>query len=107
MSEFLLENGADVNVRDTFDYIPLHKAIFHHLNSTVQILYKNGTDGALISMSWLAPPGFTMLQVLLDNSANIDAQCASGSTILHYLVQYGYCEYMIGLLLERGTMVGG
>ena len=44
MVRFLLENGADVKAKDTYDQTPLSVAITERLTAAVRLLVENGAD---------------------------------------------------------------
>jgi len=78
-AKFLLEHGADVNVRNYYGMTPLHYA-------------------ALCGH-------YDMVVLLLDNKADINAFDCQGLTPLHMASQYGH-EKIIKFLLSMGADIG-
>lgn len=74
----LLENGADVNWRNKWNYTPMHEAALN---------FKPG-----------------IVRLLIDNEADIEATTGDGKTVLHLAAGCGD-EETVQLLLERGADV--
>ena len=75
----LLENGADVNVKDRWSETPLHQAVAHHSGKIAVLLLENGAD--------------------------VNAKGFHDYTPLHDAASQGARE-MVTLLLEHGADVG-
>ncbi len=82
VANYLLDKGADVNVRDRFRQTPLHRACYSYLQ---------GQDLALI-------------QRLIDKGADVNAQGYNGLIPLHQAAQSGRLE-VARLLIDRGADV--
>jgi len=74
--EFLLEHGANPNMKNNYGSTPLHYAAMYGYPEVVELLLEHG--------------------------ANPNIQSNYGSTPLHYAAMYGYPE-VVELLLEHGA----
>ncbi|MDB9517042.1 ankyrin repeat domain-containing protein [Roseofilum reptotaenium CS-1145] len=76
VTEFLLEKGADIHIRDTYGDTPLHDAARRN--------------------------ALAVARLLIDRGAKLDAEPEKEDTPLHRACRYGHVE-MIELLLDNGA----
>lgn len=111
VTRFLVENGADVNIRNGAGETPLyiaakrgHKAIVELLldrKASVQTADANGST----SLHAAAQQGFrTIVEVLLAHGAEVNAKTKSGSTPLHLAVASGF-KSVAEVLISHGADV--
>lgn len=117
IARMLIDQGADINVRDHLGRSPLHVAIIYSATGCALTLMEKGCDpnvacqaaghtplmrAALIQMgSWQS----ALMQGLIEKGANVNAVSNSGDTPLSLtvLAQGGQCVEMIELLIENGA----
>lgn len=105
----LLEKGADVRVTNANRKTALHFAAENGEYATrrKEEKYTPGRSPKSIKMSNTNQEAAqaahrTLITLLLDSGADIDARDLSGSTALHYATAYGD-EHAVKLLLDRGA----
>ncbi len=109
----LLEQGADINTKNTDDYAPLHLAVQHADEGIIKLLLAKGAD---INIKGVASREFTPLhlaafngtkniaELLLAHGANIEAKNSLGYTPLHLAVDTGRLD-VIELLVGKGANI--
>eukprot|EP00744_Colponema_vietnamica_P015068 GILI01021103.1.p1 GENE.GILI01021103.1~~GILI01021103.1.p1 ORF type:complete len:525 (-),score=38.02 GILI01021103.1:342-1790(-) len=109
--DFLLTNGATINQRDSFGYMPLHWAAANGTVQTISYLIKNGADLNAASKRGSTPLMFAIrnynevgIELLLSCGANINARGTDGKTPMHVAAAYGHVR-MIQELSLRGASV--
>ena len=111
----LLDNGADVNFRDTRnEATPLHEAVSFSKLAAVKILLENGADlEAKNRFGWTPIMKFffgshghqlDVLSYLIEVGANLDARNSYGSSVLHLSAHYGSADE-IELLIASGAKI--
>ena len=115
MADLLRHNGADLHVRGDFESSPLHSAVYSGKLEVVRILlecdhadiHARDMDG-LTPLHWLSDDrhfkGSSLLRLLLDHGADINAQSQGGQTVLHLAAMNGMLE-VVRRLLEHGADV--
>ena len=110
MVKWLIENGAEVNAKNTDHRTPLHHASNSGLFEVVQYLIENGANVNAKDKDDLTPlhdaslnptnKSTKILKYLLENGAQIDAKTKSGWTPLHYATAYGQLDIVQYLIAE-------
>jgi ankyrin repeat protein len=105
----LLRNKQDVNVKDTWDRVPISWAAEKGHHVVVEILLKNGAEQhskdkcGWTPLSWAAEKGHSeIVKLLLENGADQDAEDAYGLTPLSWAVDRGHRD-IVKLLLQMGA----
>ena len=108
----LLENGANVNVRDQNLQTPLFYAARYGKAEIAELLIQNGADVHVKNLYHNQTPLYdasatgylNVLQVLIHNGANIDAVDRDGDTPLHIAARMGRSK-IIKELLQNGANI--
>ena len=105
---FLLENGANINVRDIIDQTPLIIAAFNGCRDIVKMLLDAGAniehkndqgENALISA---AQEGYIdVVNVLLDAGADVNQSNTDGETALELAIRLRQKKELIEILREK------
>jgi ankyrin repeat protein len=116
-ADLLRHYGADLDIQGRFDGSPLHAAAYSGNFEVVRILIEydlvdiNARDeDEMTPLFWpLRNPNVkdrhgSVLRLLLEHGADINAQCSSGRTPLHLASSQGALE-VVRLLLEHGAVV--
>jgi ankyrin repeat protein len=114
-ADLLRHNGADLDVRGSYGRNPLHGAAYSGNLEVVRILieydpaYINARDEYGETPSFWASRGHnfkdgSVVRLLLEHGADINAQDQSGRTLLH-VASYGGALEVMRLLLEHGADV--
>lgn len=77
--EFLLENGADVNIKGYYNVTPLHKATIY--------LSRRAIDG-------YSEEAISIVKILIDYGADVNAKNETGDTPLHYAVLFDEISFI-------------
>ena len=114
MVKWLIENGAEVNAKNTEHRTPLHCASNLSLFEVVQYLIENGANVNAKDKDDLTPlhdasfmttnRSKEILKYLLENGAQIDAKTKNGLTPLHYASHYGQLD-IVKYLIEKGAQI--
>jgi ankyrin repeat protein len=105
---FLLENGANINDRDTIDQTPLIIAAFNGCTDIVRILLDAGAniehrndqgENALISAT--QEGNIDTVKLLLEHGADINQPNADGETALDLAIRLRQKKELIELLREK------
>lgn len=112
-----LEEGADVNSKDKYNYSVLFNAVFEHQNDMVEFLLKKGANVDIIDSYGNTPlfyvrkennssyeGRFEIAKLLIDHGADVNHKNEDGSTPLFYMASYGDFD-MVGLLIAHGANV--
>lgn len=90
--KLLLENGADVDIRDNQERTPLHFAVVANRISVIQLLIKTGANLDAQSSSGRTPlleatmnGSFDCAETLVAAGANVDLLDLKGTSVLHFL----------------------
>lgn len=101
----LLNDGADPNQRDRYDYTPLHWAAYEGQVDVAKLLLDHGADINALEYTKSTPLALAvdrgyvdMVKLLLDKGANPNTADKDGWTPLHYAVRNGNSEIVIALL---------
>lgn len=106
IAKLLVENGALINAKNSYFCTPLHCAIQAGRINTVQFLIDVGacpnTRGGKLNETCLVlatKQGFTkIVELLLNNHADINEKSSYGGTALHYALHYNHLNVMRKLL---------
>ncbi|KJR84272.1 ankyrin repeat-containing protein [Sporothrix schenckii 1099-18] len=106
---FLLQNGAGVNVGDTYSRTPLMHAIEKDHESVVRLLLEHGADVEAADKDGKTPLSYAaenaaLTQLLLEAGAPIETTNAHGRTPLSYAAEEGH-EAVARLLLDNGANI--
>ncbi|MGZ4988619.1 MAG: ankyrin repeat domain-containing protein, partial [Limisphaerales bacterium] len=114
VAEFLLANGADMNIRTEKVSPPLICAAVHGHKALIDLLLSKGADietkstdtyNKQTALMCAAFRGFkTLTQTLLAHGANINATDTTGRTSLHRAVENGYFEIAELLLTNKAPV---
>lgn len=105
---FLLENGANINDRDTIDQTPLIIAAFNGCTDIVRMLLDAGAniehkndqgENALISAA--QEGNINVVKVLLDSGADVNQSNTDGETALELAIRLRQKKELIELLREK------
>lgn len=125
LTKFLLDNKAEVELRDKDGLTPLRWAIMHSNLSTAKLLLDSGADVNTTSNDKSTPLIQATIQattqattqatiqttrirneqavwLLLSHKANMNEQDSQGNTALHYAASYGN-KSILWLLVEEGA----
>lgn len=108
----LLENGANVAVKDSYEWTPLHKAAESGRETVVRLLLRKGADVSAkenigrTPLHWAAENGYeAVARLLIEKGAEVSAEDSIGRTALHRAAEKGQ-KAMTELLLESSAAVG-
>ena len=105
---FLLENGANINDKDTIDQTPLIIAAFNGCTDIVRMLLDAGAniehkndqgENALISAA--QEGNINVVKVLLDSGADVNQSNTDGETALELAIRLRQKKELIELLREK------
>ena len=104
----LLAAGADVAVRDNYDYTPLHQAAWSNANPAVlETLLAAGADVAVQTNSGRTPLHLAaetenpaVIEILLAAGADLEARDEDGQTPLHWAAAFAYYRVHAGRAIE-------
>ena len=116
MVKWLIDNGAEVNSKNTDHKTPLHLASNLGFFEVVKCLIENGAetnandnenitplhDACSIVFNTISPTEIS--KCLLEKGAQIDAKCNFGYTPLHYATNYGNLK-IAQFLIEKGAQI--
>lgn len=111
VAELLLARGADMNVRDIYNYTPLHGASWKGHKDVVEFLIAKGADVKVKDNFGRTPLHVaawrgrrSVVELLLAKGADVNATKENGETPLHRVAAGGH-KTVVGLLLARGAEV--
>lgn len=97
IADWLFENGADINARDTAGYTPLHCVVNSIYSWENREERYPCTATKMASVAVRVKPDFTVLDFLLARGADMDAVTAEGKGVL----QLCHAAEVTGYFLER------
>lgn len=108
VAEILITKGADVNAKDFNDMTPLIHAVKSQDSAVVRILIRKGADvntgigsrGTPLMYAWQPE----MVQILLENGANVNAKDFYGRTHLWHVAGDGTTD-VAEILIQKGANV--
>ena len=108
VATLLLDQNAEIDIRDFAERTPLHYAAFYDNESTTALLLDHGADVNARDQQGNTPMHFavrhdsqSVAALLLDRGADIHAVTEDGVTLLGIAVQYGSAS-IVRLLLNSG-----
>ena len=111
LAQSLLDQGADIDVKDDDGRTPLHYAAEANASEVAEVLLKNGADVNAKGNNGITPlhnaayvNAREVAEVLLQNGAAIDAKGDNGHTPLHYAA-YVNAREVAEVLLQNGADV--
>ena len=112
-AEFLMQSGADVNARDVDGFTPLHAATWQRNVSVTAALLACSADVRARYLEGNEPlheavkvrNNGSVVMLLLQNGADVNAQDDYGVTPLHVAAEKGHLG-MVSLLLSHGASPG-
>lgn len=111
VARFLLDNGADPNVRDKLSRTPLHKAAAAGHKAMVDLLLSKGANievknnNGETALHLAAGKGFrSVAETLIAHKADVNARDRTQGTPLHRTAGNGHSE-LVQLLLSKGADV--
>ncbi len=108
-AKLLIENGADINVKNNYNITPLHLAIRNNNNELIKLLIEKGADINIKILDYspfyyaCLNNNFEMTKLFIENSADINVK-RDGFFLLHFACSYNNFE-MTKLLIENGANV--
>ncbi|CAL1537868.1 unnamed protein product [Lymnaea stagnalis] len=113
--KLLVDNGADINLRDTDGNAALHRAVHSGRTENVKLLLESGADVNLRDAIGSTPLHYAMescgasesLNILLEHGADVNAQDNQGNTPLMILsnICFFSTENVIRTLVKAGSSV--
>ncbi|RFU27471.1 hypothetical protein B7463_g8880, partial [Scytalidium lignicola] len=107
----LLDNGANINVRDEHGQTPLHRAAYQGHTAIVELLLSKGADineadqQGRTALRWVANYGYEKLLGLLSlKGAQMDIKDEMGQTAMHRAAHNGNIA-IARMLIEKGLNV--
>jgi ankyrin repeat protein len=111
VAEFLLDRGANLDVRNGFEQTPLHTAAEHGSTDVAKLLLDRGADVNARDFLGATPLGWAALRgqknvaaLLIARGAFVNARALSGKTPLHLAAAAGKKD-IVTLLLAHGADV--
>lgn len=109
--EFLIEHGADVNVKDTVLWTPLHAAVRGGDTEIIELLIKNGANVNARTFRDESPLTFAagmqnndVVSLLIHHGADVSHTHTDGETYLHFVSELGF-EDIAATLMKAGCDV--
>jgi predicted nucleic acid-binding OB-fold protein len=111
MIQWLIKNGADVNLKNNYGYTPFHYAVSDSNFETVETLIENGADVNVKNNYGYTPlhyavsdGNFETVETLIENGADVNVKNNYGYTPLHYAVSSENSK-MVEMLMNNGADV--
>jgi len=113
--DYLFNNGADINLSSQGGWKPIHASCYMEFPKLTTFLVNNRaslSDGCAevdsysplhMLLAQSSVPPMDLLQLLVENGANLFATDASGSTPLHIASYWGHEEAVSYLIQQGGT----
>ena len=105
MIKYLVENGADISIRDYLRYLPFQRqyaSLQYLFDLKIDANQRDANGNSLLHHAASSYP-VEAVQNLLKNGADPDAKGANGITPLHSLVRGDFTREKLTLLLDAGA----
>ena len=110
--KLLIDNGANINIKDSKSQTPLHHAVSQGSLEIVKLLIKSGADISSKTINGQTPLHFAVSQgsleivkLLIESGANISLTNNYGQTPLHIAAKKKDSLAMIKLLIKSGAEI--
>ncbi|WP_419247334.1 ankyrin repeat domain-containing protein [Wolbachia endosymbiont of Rhagoletis indifferens] len=109
VTKLLLEEGADIDIKDQNKNTSLHLAASNGHTDTVKLLMEKGSDLSVVdkegntSLHLAASNGHTdIVKLLVEKGSDLSAVNKNGDTLLHLAASNGHTD-IVKLLVEKGS----
>jgi ankyrin repeat protein len=109
--EYLIDQGADVNVKDKTLWTPLHAAVRGGDTEVIELLIKSGADVNARTFRDESPLSFAagiqnneVVSLLIQHEADVFHTMTDGETYLHFVSELGF-EDITATLIKAGCNV--
>jgi ankyrin repeat protein len=113
IADLLLQNGADVNIRDETNQTPIMVAHSKELvelllshNADVNLQDRNGDSALRIYRAFPEPEKLNIIKLLLKAGADINHSNLRGETILDFAIDYNESSELIEFIQNNGGEKG-
>ena len=105
--DLLLDNNADINIRDAKDHTPIYEALMSGRTQIAQMLIKRGAE---FDANWLLEEAVKnkiadrdVIEFLVQQGANINHTTENGDTLFAHSGQAGQLGVISKLLIAHGA----